>query len=246
MRKLIFTSLMILGTNSFAQNLVFYGFLPAWNQTGRISKRVNYNLFTSTTIDAFRQKTNDIVYPASDFQLYIQPSLIFVQNASLNFSASYTFQRNNPFTKIGNNEHRFWQQAVFAHSLKPGRMTHRIRFEERIIQNLALKKYLFSTRVRYQIAFNLPLQGKTLDPKEFYLNMYNELYLSLTGPKNTTYSENWTYAGVGYNTTKIGRIELGYLHQELIRNLAQNIRYLNLLQVQWITNFEFRHRKSKK
>ena len=55
-----------------------------------------------------------------------------------------------------------------------GRFTNRFRFEERFIQNKSLNSYPLSTRFRYQIGFNMPLQGKMLDVKEFYLNTENE------------------------------------------------------------------------
>jgi hypothetical protein len=228
---------------SSAQNLTFYGFLPALNQTGKICNKINYNFFASTTIDAFKQTTQGINYPSTDFQLYIQPSIIYVPNNNWNFSGSYTYQRNNPFRPNATNEHRIWEQCVYGHLINKARMTHRIRFEERFIENLVLKKYPFATRLRYQIGYNIPLKGKTLDAKEFYMNMSNEFYFSLTGNKNATYSENWSYLGIGYLTPKLGRVEIGFLHQEFVRNLQHNVRYLNLLQVQWITNFNLKRKK---
>lgn len=229
--------LMCISTMSFAQNLKFYGLLPALSQTGRISKKVNYNLFVSTTVDAFPEKIGGIEYPATDFQLYVQPSIIYIYSPKVNFAGSYTYQRNNPF--LGNfiNEHRLWQQAIFSFALSKGRMTNRFRFEERFIENRITEKYPLFTRLRYQIGFNMPLQGKTLEKYEFYMNTYNEFYFSLTGAKNATYSENWTYLGFGEDFGNLGRIELGYVFQIAVRNQQKDLRFLNLAQITWITNF---------
>ena len=68
--------------------------------------------------------------------------------------------------------------------------------------------------------------------------MYNECYFSLNGTKNATYSENWTYAGIGYNLGNMWRIELGYLYQIYVRNQAKDLRFLNLIQLMWVTNFK--------
>ena len=237
-------------TTVFSQNLPFYGTLPAISQTGRISSTINYNFFASTTIDAFKETVNTIQYPATDLQLYIQPSIIYVHSPNVNFAASYTYQRNNPFnTTISanpfsstfSNEHRLWQQAIFSFPVSKGRLNNRFRFEERFIQQkvagMVTNNYPLSTRLRYQVAFNMPLQGKTLDKNEFYLNTYNEFYFSLTGNKNANYSENWSYAGIGYDIGKMGRVELGYLFQTFVRNTNHDLRFLNLAQVMWITNF---------
>ena len=89
----------------------------------------------------------------------------------------------------------------------------------------------------------MPFQGRTLDIHEFYFNTYNEFYFSLTGAKNATYSENWTYSGCGYDLGKMGRLELGYLFQFAVRNKAQDLRFLNLAQIMWITNFNFLKKK---
>lgn len=228
----------------FSQNLTFYGLLPAINQTGRISEKVNYNLFISTTIDAFDEKINSVEYPATDLQFYLQPSIIYVHSPNLNFTGSYTYQRNNPFNGNFVNEHRLWQQVIFSLPISSGRLTNRFRFEERFIENKVTGEYPFSTRARYQVGFNIPLQGRTLDKHEFYFNTYNEFYFSLTGAKNATYSENWTYTGCGYDLGKMGRLELGYLFQVAVRNAQQDLRFLNLAQVMWITNFNFKKRSN--
>jgi len=237
--------LLLVCNIAFSQDLTFYGFLPAFNQTGRISKKFNYNLFVSTTIDAFDEKINGVEYPATDLQFYLQPSIIYVYSPNLNFAGSYTYQRNNPFNGNFVNEHRLWQQVIFSLPISSGRLTNRFRFEERFIENRVTGEYPLSTRARYQVGFNIPLQGRTLDKHEFYFDTYNEFYFSLTGAKNATYSENWTYAGCGYDLGKMGRLELGYLFQVVVRNAQQDLRFLNLAQVMWITNFNFTKKKKE-
>jgi len=121
-----------------------------------------------------------------------------------------------------------------------GRLTNRFRFEERFIENEVEEKFPLSTRLRYQVGFSCPLQGKTLEANEFYINTYNEVYFSLSGLRNAFYSENWSYLALGYSTKSIGRIELGLMEQIAVRNKDRDLRFLNLAQVMWITNFDFR------
>lgn len=221
-----------------AQDLSFYGVLPAFSLTGRINQKVNYNLFISTTINVFEQEINGVNYPASNLQLYIQPSIIFIYSPKLNLAGSYTYERSNPFNGNYVNEHRLWQQAIFSNALFQGQLTNRFRLEERFIENRLNGEYPLSTRFRYQIGFNTPLQGKKLNEKEFYFHTYNEFYWSLTGIKNSTYSSNWSYAGFGYKIGASDKIELGYLLQISARNKEKDLRYLHLVQISWATNLK--------
>jgi len=247
MKRILLSMTFILGISAHisAQNLSFYGVLPVWNQTGRISKKINYNLFISSTFDAFERKIDNVNYPANDMQFYFQPSIIYAFSQKFNVAGSYVYQRSNPINNNYVNENRLWQQMIYSHALNKGRMTHRLRFEERFIENRETNKAPLSTRLRYQIGFNMPLQGRTLDVKEFYLNTYNECYFSLTGTKNATYSENWSYAGIGYNLGNAGKLELGYLLQISARNTQQDLRFLDLAQVMWSTNFNFKKKVKK-
>jgi hypothetical protein len=233
------------------QDLNFYGFIPCYSQTGLISKKFDYNFFVSVTDDAFKRHFsnsafpyNDVVYPAKLLQVYIQPSIIYKYSPNLNFAVSFTYnyQRNNPNVPYFS-EYRPWQQAIYSHPLGKVRLTQRLRFEERLIKNQGDIRRFF-TRLRYQIAVNIPLEGKTLDAHEFYFNAYNEFYFTLSNspqrPRNAFFSEDWLYAGVGYNTGKMGRIEVGPLYQAAYRNRAHERRNLSLLQMMWVTNFNFK------
>ncbi len=240
------TFLVCMNCSLQAQNLTFFGTLPAINLSGSISEKFDYNFFGSTTIDAFNKEIDGIYYPSTDLQLYIQPSLIYKFKKQLNFSFSYTYQRNNPFRTIFVNEHRLWQQAMFTKNLKLGKLTNRIRFEERFIENKVIGNYPLSTRLRYQIGFTMPLKKNGKETNLYYLNTSNEFYFSLSGQKNALFSENWAYFGLGVNLSAKSKFEMGYLFQTLVRNPEKDLRFLNLIQVTWITNFSSPQRKQKK
>lgn len=224
-----------------AQDLNFYGLLPSWSQTGMISKKFDYNLFSSITYSAFNRNINEVEYPSKLLQVYIQPSVIYKFRSNINFTASVTwnYQRNNP-DAFYFREWRPWQQVIYTHNPLKSKLkvTHRVRLEERFIKNpgVEFRKFL---RTRYQIGITAPLQGKTLDPGEFYFNAYNEWYFSLSKPRNAFYSENWTYIGIGLHLGTMGRVEVGPLYQTAVRNALKDRRNLLLLQVMWVTNFNF-------
>lgn len=238
-KLLLFFSFLFFSNLLQAQDVTLAGIFPVWSQTGRINNKLNYNFFIATTIDPFNVKKGGVEYPAGDLNLYIQSSIIYVVNANWNIAGSYTYQGVNPFGENFFNEHRIWEQVIFSNALGKGRMTHRVRLEERFIENRATGTYPLSTRTRYQLGFNMPLQGRTLEEKEFYLNAYNEFYFNMTGAKNTTYSDNWAYVGCGYNLGKMGKLELGYLLQTSVRDKQKDLKFFNIMQIMWATNFDF-------
>ena len=228
-----------IGMGISAQDLNFKGVLPMWNQTGNISPKFNYNFTIYPTFDVLDESVQGMSYPKTTLQLYVQPSLIYLLNAQWQMAVSYTYQRNNPINERYSNEHRLWQQSSFMHNIEKGQISHRVRMEERFIQNRADDSYPLSTRLRYQMACMVPLEGPSLEAKEYYFNSYNEFFFSLSGQRNALYSDNWTYLGIGYHLGDLGRIELGYLLQNAIRNPAGDHRYLHLLQMAWFSNFRF-------
>lgn len=227
-----------------AQNLEFYGAIPTLSQTGRISNRLNYNFFISETLDLTDRVIEGTSYHSKPLQLYIQPSIIYAFSPNFSFTGSitYNYQRNNPNVPYFK-EWRPWEQIVYGHAVAHGRMTHRLRYEQRFIKNEVTEKWPLTTRLRYQLGFNIPLEGKTLEVGELYFNCYDEVFFTLTVPpgtvRNALYSENWFYMGIGYQTKKAGRVEIGPMLQFNVRDMQQDLRNLYLLQIAWITNFDF-------
>jgi len=236
----------------FSQNLNFYGFFPSYSQIGTINRRLDYNFFASVNNSAFAKTLAETYYPPKILQVYFQPSIIYKFSPNLDFAASitYNYQRINPDAPYVK-EWRPWQQVVFSHTiLTRARLSHRVRFEQRFQKNTLTEVQSFVLRLRYQIGYMMPLQGKTLDTNEFYLNAYNESYFTLsnpaTNPRVAFYSENWTYIGIGYNTAKLGRIEIGPLYQTAYINPQHDRRNLCLLQLLWVTTFNPKKRINPK
>jgi hypothetical protein len=97
-------------------------------------------------------------------------------------------------------------------------MVHRLRLEERFIDNVTqgqegefemgeIKK---NNRFRYRFQINFPI--KTFkNGKELGLVGYNEGFLSLdTGLWPKTFDQNWTFFGISFNPNKKWNIRSGY------------------------------------
>jgi hypothetical protein len=129
-----FTILWMLSLNMvvFGQNLTFNGAIPSINITKNNSEKWSSNLFISSTFDLLSSTQNGIKYPANDMQFYFQPSVQYRFNPALAVAASYTYQRNAPLQQVMTDEHRIWEQVSYATNLKYGRLSNRLRYEQRL------------------------------------------------------------------------------------------------------------------
>jgi hypothetical protein len=126
-----------------------------------------------------------------------------------------------------NNENRIWQQVFFKHKVRSVSVNHRLRLEERYIQNHkaanegtpAYNAYSDNQfRVRYRILANIPISKKTIEAKTIYLSIWDEAFISWG--KTVTYNDinqNRIFVGPGYQVTKALSIQGGFFYQMLIK-----------------------------
>ena len=239
--------LLVTSRICFAQDWAFFGFFPTISQSGSLGKKMQYNFYLSSTIDAFHQTVAEKEYPATALQYYIQPSLSYKFSPNVQVGVGYAYVKHNLFG-LHVNENRLWAQAVAAHDvpiLGRTKLSHRLRYEERYPLNMKTNQWSYATLFRYQLGATLPFYDPKVQKTGFYASASNEFFLCLTGAinspissKNGFYGENWLYGGIGYTTRKYGKIEVGYMYQNLIRNPQQDHRYLHLLQATWFANFD--------
>lgn len=241
----IYIFFLCLSWSASAQTWTFFGVFPQYSQTGSITKRLGYNVFLSATSHATSQKAELPGIAMLDLQYYAQPSLTFKVTEAIQVGVGYAYVRHNLFG-IRVNENRLWAQSLLTHGISGSqvRMTHRLRYEERYPLRLSTDKWSLAQLGRYHVGATIPFFDTKKQKTGWYAAFSNEAFFCFTGAKNSPissknafYGENWIFGGVGYNTGRWGKVEVGYQYQNLIRDPAQDHRHLHLLQVQWSTNF---------
>ncbi|MBT7850960.1 MAG: DUF2490 domain-containing protein [Formosa sp.] len=106
--------------------------------------------------------------------------------------------------KIDINEHRIFQQFTSKQKIGVVSLTHRYRFEQRFVESD------FKMRLRYFLAFKVPLLKTEKMPSKLYLSAYNEVFLNT---ESAVFDRNRVYGGFGYQINKNIRVEAGYLSQ---------------------------------
>lgn len=133
-------------------------------------------------------------------------------NNNILFGAAYFFSQNyidEVEDKENVNEFRTYQQFNNYHNFKKLHVNHRIRFEQRWIQNEV--DNLFKTRFRYLVSLKLPINHTELINNTWYASTYNEIFLN-TNTQNV-FERNRTYVGIGYKISSRFTLEAGYMNQ---------------------------------
>ena len=124
--------------------------------------------------------------------------------------------------KMDVNEHRIFQQFTSKQNVGSVSLSHRYRFEQRFVESD------FKMRLRYFLAFKVPILKTETSPTKLYLSAYNEVFLNT---ESDVFDRNRVYGGLGYQLNKNVRIEAGYMSQ-LFENSSRDqfnlITFVNL------------------
>ena len=135
-------------------------------------------------------------------------------NNNLLLGYGYIYSENyiSDTEKTNNVEHRIYQQYIHKHKIGKLALQHRLRWEERILEED------FKMRGRYFLGLNFPLSKNAFAPKTFYLSAYDEIFLV---PYEEVYDRNRIYGALGFVAAKNLKLELGIMNQAT-KNSSRN------------------------
>ncbi len=140
---------------------------------------------------------------------------------------SRPFAAQSPF-----NEHRIWQQLLWANQYSFGTITSRTRMEQRFFDIQGSTDVAHRFRQMFKLAVPLP----SISPNTSFV-ILDEIFVNLndidTGAR-AGYNQNRIFAGFAYKFNKVATGEIGYLNQHFNRpgtprlDQMQHILALNL------------------
>lgn len=125
--------------------------------------------------------------------------------------------------------HRSIQQFTIVQRLEGYRLSHRFSTDQTWMPNDPI-----ALRIRYRLASEIPLQGSSLDPKEFYIKASTE-YLSQL-QDNIVEHEVRLIPVLGYDFTDNNKLEAGldYRRSSLF---TESLRARYWLKIAWFRTF---------
>lgn len=143
------------------------------------------------------------------------------------------------------NEHRPWQQLQWFDKKPYFNMMQYLRLEQRFREHLVDGKvaddYQRSQRVRYSMAFTIPLRAGGVQPKTPFVFVSDELMVNV-GKKvvNNYFDQNRFFMGFGYQFTKGLNAHLGYLNVFLERPTGTDFVNSHAVRLFVFHNLDFR------
>ena len=148
--------------------------------------------------------------------------------APLGYVYTWNYKYGKQPAQYENNEHRIFQQIFYKHNVGRLKVDHRLRTEERFIQQHSTMSdgtivndgYINKQfRVRYRLMAKLPLNNSTIEAGTYYVAAYDEIFFSW-GEKVTYHraDQNRIFAGLGYQINDRLGVMGGVLHQALVKS----------------------------
>ncbi|MDO7884216.1 DUF2490 domain-containing protein [Hymenobacter cheonanensis] len=152
--------------------------------------------------------------------------LVRTLSARVKASGGYTYFQSHRYGQYAEvpgqatPEHRLYEDVSLADRLGRVGLSQRIRLEQRWIGARGptgegpVERWEYQNRIRYQLEAELPLQGASLDDKEFYLTAFDELFIGFgQNVGQNVFNQNRLSGGLGYQFTDNAKLELNYLYQ---------------------------------
>lgn len=184
-------------------------------------------------------------------QIVIRTGINHHFNNQVVVTAGYAFAESYPFGEFPIaatfTENRIWEQVQLKNQLSSVEWSSRYRLEQRfshlpVRTGNAYKSgpSVYTNRMRILNRFSLPLKGKVIEDRSFYISAYDEVFINFG--KNVGYNildQNRAAFSLGYKIPNAGRVEVGYLYQLSMKSDGIKIENNHTLQIAFYSTFNF-------
>lgn len=138
-------------------------------------------------------------------------------------------------------EHRIWQQALWADNFSFGRLTWRSRFEQRFFDHMVPDPGPNAVAHRFRQLIKLAVPMPFISPNLSFV-VQDELFINMTTPHagwiTNGFDQNRGFVGLAYKWNQVATTEIGYMNQYI--NRPHNLRadqMMHILGVNLFLNF---------
>lgn len=194
-------------------------------------------------------RRNDVISKPQQFLLRTGLNYHFSDNAFLTFG--YCFVETYPYgdlpVRASFPENRFWEQLQIKTQVKSIELTNRVRIEQRFSKlpvlyssNYKPGPQVFTNRLRFLNRFSIPLKGKSIADKSFYISCYDEVFINFGKQVAlNVFDQNRAYLALGYKIKKLGRLEMGYMFQSIQKGNGINLEQNHTIQLGLSSTIDF-------
>ncbi len=179
----------------------------------------------------------------------VRVGLTWYVNDATKLTMGYAFFNHFPTDankKKSQPEHRPWQQVQWQKKYGKKTMIQRIRLEERyrrkILNDSTLTQgYNFNFRMRYQIAYEIPISKKGIVPYSWSFVVNDEVLINF-GKEivNNYFDQNRFFLGLKYQVNEHSNLQVGYMNLFQQLGAGNKYRNLNVIRVFYFKNIDLR------
>ncbi len=215
------------------QNVNYVGWFPTLDHSAKLAPRWGYNVYIFDAIKPYNSTVNAETDEARSLYAYVEAGVTYNLTSRLSATASYVYERQNPFRDDYRIENRLFQQLTLKLPVgKNAELKQRLRFDERFIQNRTTGETPFTHRLRYLIGIKQPFAND-----QYYFMGYTEVFFNTSN--SFKFDENWTAAQLGIKLNERNSIEAGLLFVGWIYNDQNNWLNQFYLQTTWVNQLDF-------
>ncbi len=175
------------------------------------------------------------------------------QNDNLMITAGYAWIYSDRYGKLpatkAYQENRTWQQLHLTQQLSRATLQHRYRLEQRWVEAFASDstpaQTIYTNRIRYRFQTLIALNTDKIESNTWFVALNNEVWINFgKNIKYNIYDQNRAYGGFGYQFSKAGNVQLGYLHQAIFKADGIHVESNHTVQVAITYNVDLRKSNS--
>lgn len=211
--SILLAGIMFIISNTDAQSSFESGFLPSININSNFSKD-RAIIFKAESRQQFFKEDLNYEYVSTDISAGLSKKL------SINTTVAFGYLLRVDNTGIGN---RAFQQITFIRRYGSFNLSHRLLADQTFKKNESAEY-----RMRYRVSSEIPLEGQSADPNEFFIKLNNEYLNSL---QDRSYDLEIRGASlIGYVISPALKIEFGpdYRVNSFINGNTRNRLWLGL------------------
>jgi len=195
---------------------------------------------------------------ASPQQLLLRTGLNYHFSPQVFATVGYCFVETYPYgdqpVRATFPEHRLWEQVQIKSQAGPFEWVNRLRLEQRFSQipvsdNSGVFEpgdAVYTNRARILNRFSIPFRGKTIEDKSLYATVYDEVFINFgKHVAANLFDQNRLYAAFGYRIPQVGRLEIGYLYQVILKPDGIKIEQNHTLQAGLSSTLDFYKKTTK-
>jgi len=216
---------IFLNNNFQAQNSYQFGVLPSLNLNKNLKKDWSLNSKLESRMQIQEGQFNGVI--DRDFKYVLTDlSLSAAKKVGLNSRVAGGY-----LIRFRDDEiiHRTVQQFSIVQKMSSYRIAHRLVSDQTFSSNSSPE-----FRFRYRLTFEIPLNGQSVDPKEFYVKLNSEL---LNAIQSAEYDlEVRVVPFLGYNINSVNKFEVGldYRVNSFLNNISNQSFWMS---INWFVEF---------